>query len=303
MSQKYTKDSSLTDFLLKASLSPLTKQNYVDRIRQLEKRLEKTIFEIMRDADTSIEAIRKAYPLDTTRKVYMTVIMSLFRHVPHLKEQLFKSYEAWSSAFKDHDKAIEERYKMNEPTERQKAGYVRYEEIKAKRFTLPKGSMDRLILAFYTDIYPLRADFNRVRLYKSVPEQHEPNYIHMRRAGACKLYLNEYKTQAKHGTFEKELPESLCEEIYDSLEEHPRDWLFINANKEPFELSNSFIHYINNRLKRLFGKPLTISLIRHSFISTLDFNKLTIAEKEIIAKEMTHTIRLQDQYRLIFNKE
>jgi hypothetical protein len=302
MTHKSIIESPLTDYLLKTNLSPLTKQNYIDRIHQLEKLLDHSILDIIKNAENSIMVIRKTYPLDTTRKMYITVIMSLFRHVPHLKEQYNKAFMIWSSAFKDHDKAIEEKYKMNEPSEKQKAGYVAYDEIKEKRFTLPKGSIDRLILAFYTDIYPLRADFNRVRLYKTVPESHEPNYIHMRKAGACKLYLNEYKTYAKHGTFEKELPATLCQEIYDSLEENPRDWLFINANKEPFDLSNSFIHYINNRLKRIFGKPLTISLIRHSFISTLDFNKLTIAEKEIIAKEMTHTIRLQDQYRLIFDK-
>jgi hypothetical protein len=33
---------------------------------------------------------------------------------------------------------------------------------------------------------------------------------------------------------------------------------------------------------------------------TLDFNTLTIAEKERIASEMRHTIKIQDQYRLIF---
>lgn len=303
MTLTYTKDTPLTEYLQKAPLAPLTKQNYIDRIQHLEKVFEKTIFEIIKDAETSIKAIRKEYPLDTTRKMYITVIMSLFRHVPHLKEQLYKVYEMWASAFKEHDKAVEERYKLNEPTEKQKNGYVPYEEIKAKRFTLPKGSMDRLILAFYTDIYPLRADFNRVRLYKSIPDKPEPNYIYMKRNNVCKLVLNEYKTYAKHGTFEKELPEALCKEIYDSLEVKPREWLFMNANKEPFDLSNSFIHYINKRLKAIFGKPLTISLIRHSFISTLDFNTLTIAEKEIIAKEMTHTLRLQDQYRLIFKKE
>jgi len=299
---RYTRDSNFIDFIAQTELSPLTKQNYIDRIRSLEKKLEKPIFEIIKSAETSIDTIRKSYDLDTTRKIYLSVILSLFRHVPKLKEQLPKAFVLWSEAFKHHDQAVENRYKTNAPTDKQRAGYVPYEDIKAKRFQLPKGSMERLILALYTDIYPLRADFNKVRLYKTVPETPEPNYIHLRKNG-CRLYLNEYKTANKHGTFEKELPESLCEEIHNSLEELPREWLFINANKEPFELSNSFVHYINKKLKSIFDKPLTISLIRHAFISTLDFNTLTIAEKEQIAKEMTHTTRLQDQYRLIFDKK
>jgi hypothetical protein len=299
--ERYSRESKLVDYLGQAALSPLTKQNYIDRIHALEKLMEKSIFDIIKDASSSIERIRKTYPMETTRKMYSSVILSLFRHVPGLKLQLSKAYILWTEAFKEHDQAVEDRYKTNAPTDKQKAGYVAYDDIKAKRFELPEGSMERLLLALYTDIYPLRADFNKVRLYKSLPSSLEPNYIHLKKTG-CKLYLNEYKTANKHGTYEKELPASLCEEIHDSLKEYPREWLFVNANKEPFELSNSFTHYVNNLLKKIFQRPLTISLIRHSFISTLDFNTLTIAEKEQIAKEMTHTTRLQDQYRLIFKE-
>jgi hypothetical protein len=298
---RYTTESDLKKYLSEAKLSVLTKQNYLERLRKLECLLDKPLFEIVKNAESSIETLRKTYPKDTTRKMYMTVILSLFRYVPGLKAQLEKAYEKWAEAFKDHDHAVEERYKTNAPTEKQKQGYVPYEDIRSMRFKLPKGSMERLLLALYTDIYPLRADFNKVRLYKTLPTTPEANYIHMRKIG-CVLYLNEYKTFGKHGTFIKELPERLCEEIHDSLEILPRDWLFINANKEPFELPNSFTQYVSKILKHIFNKPLTISLIRHAFISTLDFNKLTIAEKEQIAKEMTHTTRLQDQYRLIFDR-
>lgn len=298
---RYNTESDLVKYLTDANLSIQTKQNYQERLKALEKLLQKPLFDILKHADASIETLRTTYPKDTTRKMYMSVILSLFRYVPNLKTQLKKAYEKWAEAFKHHDGAVEERYKTNAPTEKQLQGYVPYEEIKQKRFELPKGSIERLLLALYTDIYPLRADFNKVRLYKALPSNPEANYIKMTNNG-CTLYLTEYKTANKHGTFVKELPESLCSEIHDSLETTPRDWLFINANKEPFENPNSFTHFTSRTLKRIFEKPLTISLIRHAFISTLDFNTLTIAEKEAIAKEMTHTTRLQDQYRLIFNK-
>lgn len=298
----YDSNTDLLIYLMKAELSELTKQNYKDRLVHLEKQFNQSIFDIIKNAEQSIKKIKQMYNQETTRKVYTSVILSLFRHVPNLKEQLPKQYIQWSNAFKDSDQAVEERYKHNAPTDKQKAGYVPYEEIKQERYKLPKGSIERLLLAMYTDIYPLRADFNKVRLYKTVPVNPEPNYIHMKRNG-CILILNEYKTANKHGQFEKELPSSLCKEIHDSLEEKHRDYLFINANKEPFELSNSFTHYANKILKNIFKKPLTISLIRHAFISTLDFNTLTIAEKEAIAKDMCHTTKLQDQYRLIFDKK
>jgi hypothetical protein len=299
---EYSSESNFIILLQKTSLSDLTKQNYIDRIRHLEKTFDKPLFDIIKQSESSIKKIKELYELDTTRKTYISVILSVFRYSSGLKEQLSKQFIQWSNALKEFDDAIEARYKKNAPSDKQKNGYIAYEDIKKKRFTLPKGSYERLLLAMYTDIYPLRADFNKVRLYKSVPAKHEANYIHMKKSG-CKLVLTEYKTASKHGKFEKDLPDSLCEEIHDSLEEHPRDYLFVNVNKEPFELSNSFTHYANRLLKKNFEKPLTISLIRHSFISTLDFNKLTIEEKEQIASEMCHTTKLQDQYRLIFDEK
>lgn len=298
----YNSDSDFSAILLKTSLSDLTKQNYIDRLHHLEKSFDKSIFDIIKQAETSIRKIKELYDLDTTRKTYLSVILSVFRYAPGLKEQLPKQFILWSNALKKSDEAVENRYKKNAPSDKQKDGYVPYEEIKQKRFTLKEGSDERLLLAMYTDIYPLRADFNKVRLYKTLPAKHEPNYIHMKKTG-CKLVLNEYKTASKHGKYEKELPDTLCEEIHTSLTLKPRDYLFVNINKEPFELSNSFTHYANRILKKLFDKPLTISLIRHSFISTLDFNKLTIEEKEQIASEMCHTTKLQDQYRLIFDEK
>lgn len=302
MADVYDNTSDFMHYISKADLSELTKQNYRDRLSHLQKFFDKSLFDIIKQAETSIKKIKDEYKQDTTRKTYISVILSVFRYTPGLKEQLSKAFVLWSSVLKECDDAVEGRYKKNAPTEKQKKGYVPYDEIKKKRFTLPKGSDERLLLAMYTDIHPLRADFNKVRLYKSLPQKPEPNYVHLKKTG-CKLVLTEYKTSSKHGTFEKTLPDVLCQEIHDSLDKRPRDYLFMSVNKEPFELANSFTHYANRILKKLFDKPLTISLIRHSFISTLDFNKLTIEEKEQIAGEMCHTTKLQDQYRLIFDEK
>ena len=48
-------------------------------------------------------------------------------------------------------------------------------------------------------------------------------------------------------------------------------------------LKNTYTKWCNRVLERLFGRALTVSLIRHAYINTLDFNKLTIKEKEEIA--------------------
>jgi hypothetical protein len=299
-----SKDTDFYGIINGLELSPVTKTMYCDRIRHLCNSLKVDFFTVLKDYKTSIAWIEKHYEQATSRKAYLSIALSMFRHCDGLKDQLSAAYKAWFDAFSRVDKEVEERYKRNEPSEKQAAGYVAFVDLEKKRDSLKKGCEERLLLGFYTWIYPLRADFNCVKLYdgSTVPSSHEKNYIHIGSKKGCTLVLSEYKTSSTHGVFRKLLPEPLCEEIHASLEAHPREWLFVQSNGKPFEKSNSYIRYANRILGRLFEKPLTLSLIRHAFIDTLDFNTLTIAEKEEIALEMRHTTRLQDQYRLIFRK-
>jgi hypothetical protein len=281
-------------------LSDMTKASYVARIKQLESRFKKQIYLIIKDAKVSLDVLKAAYPTMSSLKMYLVLILSLFKHVPDLRNQLTDAHKIWSESFAELDKAIDTHLKKNKPSARQAAGYVPYKDIIAKRDTLPKGSIERLLIGMYTYIYPLRSDFNMVSIYKTMPNKPTANYILMGGSG-CKLVLNEYKTSKRHGQFEKELPHALCDEINASLLKQPRAYLFVTIDGHPFDLPHSFTNFANRTFKKIFGKPLTISIIRHSFIMTLDFNKMTIEEKERIAAEMCHTAGEQDQYRLIFN--
>lgn len=295
-------DSDLYQILRDAPLSQKSKTGYTERLQYAERLVGKPLFELIDDAAASIKKLKAHYKQATTLKGVLSAVLAVFRHSPDLKVQLARAQQQWYEAFSESDKEVEDRYKKNEPSEKQAAGYVPFAEIVAKRDELEKGSEDRLLLAMYTYILPLRADYNRVRLYKdSAPSKPEPNHIVMGKSG-CVLHLNEYKTSATHGEFVKQLPDALCEEIHASLKKYPREWLFAKRGGGPFDNTNSFISYASRTFLRLFKKPLTISIIRHSFINTLDFNALTIEQKEAIAQEMRHTTRLQDQYRLIFKK-
>lgn len=293
--------ASAIECIMAADLSDTSKTTYRTRLQTLEDRLQKPINAIIRDADRSIALIRGFYSADTTRKGFFSTVLAVFRHCPALKDTMPDVHAKWFDAFKADDEAVSARYKRNEPSERQMDGYVEFADIVKARDKLRAGTEERLLLAFYTLIHPLRADYGCVRLYAHAPPQQdcEPNYIVMSQRG-CTLVLNEYKTSKAHGTFVKPLPAALCTEIHASLRARPRNHLFVMGNGQPYTNANSYTHFANRTFKRVFGKPLTISLIRHSFISTLDFNKLTIEEKEQIAKEMLHTPRLQDQYRLLF---
>jgi integrase len=139
---------------------------------------------------------------------------------------------------------------------------------------------------------PVRADYGNVALVdRPLPGG---NYIVM---PTHTLVLNEYKTKTKYGTFHRNVPQELMDIIRLSLQRHPRQYLFVDESGRPYELQNSYTKFANRLLKNIFGKSVTISLLRHSFISGIDFNRTTPAQLMEISHNMMHSMVMQQLYR------
>jgi len=282
-----------------ADLSSVTKRTYLERLRYMIQETKTDLYEILTHPEKYIQWIKDHSQSLQTQKSYISAILAIFKHTPDMKKKEQKYYYDWYQGFKEIHELIDKRYKLNEPSDKQKDSYVSFEDIIKKRDSLPIGSKERLLLSLYTYLPPLRSDFNEVYLYLEEPKSFEyKNFMML--YDTPTLVLNEYKTVRKKDVFKKELPEELISEIKTSLKEEPRTWLFMDRENKPY-LVNSYNRWVNRTLKKLFNKALTISLIRHSYINSLDFNRLTVMEKENIAKDMAHTVNTQDRYRLIFN--
>jgi hypothetical protein len=258
------------------------------------------LYEIITHPDKYLEWIKNHSSSLQTQKSYISAILAVFKHTtPSLKDKERPHYYSWYCEFKKIHDQIDDRYKQNEPSLKQRKAYVAFPEIIAKRDTLQTGSREKLLLSLYTYIPPLRSDYNKVHIYRIEKEKYEnDNYILLTEKPV--LVLNEFKTKNNKEKYEKAIPIELVDELNASLKKHPRDWVFVDRTGQPYN-SGSFTKWANRTFKSLFDKPLTISLIRHSFINNLDFNRLTVQEKGDIADSMTHTVGTQDRYRLIFN--
>jgi integrase len=296
---EYNKDYNYISKISKAEISLQSQKIYLERIKKLTIELKEPLFWILKNPKDSIDFIFKLSESDNTRKSYISAILAVFKHNDGLKEAngFSSAYKIWLDRFKELDDAIEERYKLNKPSTKQQEGYVPYKDIVKKRDELENTDIDKLLLGFYTYIKPLRADFNAVYIYKKTPTtiNKNENYIDMSNK---KLILQEYKTQKDHNKLEIDLPNELIKLLLISLKEKPRDFLFTDKNGDAYS-ANSYIKWANRRFLSLFKKALTITLIRHSYISSLDQNKLTTKEKEEIALAMGHTKGMQELYRFV----
>lgn len=279
--------------------SQLTKNAYLSRINVLKKLCDTTIENICENPEKYIPMIKEKYKNPKTLKGYFTTILSLFKHTPELmvKHEL---YAKWLKAYMEFNKEVEDQVITNEPTERQQEGYVPFDEFKNKAKSLT--GFDKLLVMMYSSIPPMRADFGSIAIYyDKLPSTHYANYMIIGKKG-IKMVISQYKTAKTLGTIVEELPADLSKEIRASLKTMPRTFLFTDSYGKPFS-DNGFVRFVTTRFKEIFNKPLTINILRHSFISSLDFNAMSIKDKIHIGKLMGHSYIQQDRYRLFFKKD
>ena len=285
-------------------LSAISKKNYAAKMRILSTRAEKPIDFIATHPDTYIPLIQTWYPNPTSYKAHFSTILSLFRYNPAFKAKNVAHVEKWATSFRGADDEVSKRYESNQPSAKQLAGYVAYSDIIKARDELPIGHLHRLLLGCYTYIRPLRCEFGEVAIYKSrVPvDDPAPNHILINGNDTATLVIKNFKTQKHHDAFNIALPEPFVKDIATSLDDAPRKWLFVNANQDPYG-SKQFSKWASIVFEKIFKRPLTVSLIRHSFINELDFNSMSIVDKKEVASAMGHTVAMQDKYRLLFDKK
>jgi hypothetical protein len=167
-----------------------------------------------------------------------------------------------------------------------------------------KPGLERLLLSMYTYIPPVRADYFDVRINppKSVIDNSKDNFIVFDKTHPEKsvLVIRDFKTANKYKEIKHALPLQLYKEIQLSLTEKPRDYLFVmptNATR-PYD-RGSFSKWANKVLQSLFNVSITLTSLRHLFVSTLDFNNTRASELEKIGNSMGHSIAMQKGYQWI----
>jgi hypothetical protein len=242
-------------------------------------------------------------------KALMNSILTLFKHTKNLKIKRKQDYTCWVEQFKIINAKAEEKYDKIQPSKRQIDAYVPWQDIIKTRDEQDKESNAYLLLCLYTMLPPARADMNCVKVFrKAKPTDVEikkyPNHIIILPTG-MKLVYNEFKTKSrKLQKYEKVLPKELVEVIDHSLKLKPREYLIVSPKtNEPYRKSNSFTQYFDRLLTSIFKKRMSINTLRHSFVNSVDMNKVTPLEKELLARDMMHSPEMFDRYRLVIPAE
>lgn len=295
------------DVLTRVYPNPKTRDNYASRLRGLQRHIDRPLLDILRNPDVYYSEIQKAYPALTTRKNVLTVILVLFREDDVLKTPEYAATAAqWKKLHEDLTRLQIAKVKRSEPEQKQIDKYTSFEEIELKyqerkrkgsHATL-KDSMRYVLLSIILHLRPKRADLGALEIYhEDDPRKTTANYIVLRTDGSSYLVMNLYKTSKYYQTVEEDMPEALVNDIQTSLRRWPRKFLFVKENGDPMS-NNTYSVFVKHTFEDLFGRSTGVSLLRHIYITEkLNFDDMTLEERDNEAKLMLHTSGLQQQYK------
>ena len=241
---------------------------------------------------------------------YMTAMMSIFTYNQSLKE--LEIYDMWK---RESDLIREEKrahYRKNEPTEKQRNGFMTFEEICKIRDSLlksHKGTPELLLLQLYTEMPPIRAnDFYSTLILRSDPlkknkktrkiipkssnmtkkkikelseevsdkDTIKDNYIIVPKSknGVITLVLQDYKTVKSYSVQRFDLPKSVSLTIREMLEKEPeRKYLFLSKKGKKYNSRRAYNDWANGVLRKLLNNnDFSLTLFRHIYISRKDLN-------------------------------
>lgn len=251
-----------------------------------------------KDIDMPMEK-NKSYS-KTNMHSYISSVLAVFKHSPQYINdipEIFIYHKIWLKILADNEQDILTRRWQNKPTELQEArsGHkLTLQDLVNKRDQNDIDIISKLLLAMYTMIPPVRIDYYAMHIVKDDETPETDNYIILKNDYA-ELIIRKYKTSRKHGEIHHpKLPNELYSIIIKSLQEYPRKYLF-EKNGKPFT-PNAFCKWSSITLQKLFNLELTLTMIRHIYISSIELSKMNVQDKKNIGKLMGHTIGMQAEY-------
>ena len=256
---------------------------------------ERTLEWLVRHPKKAMKCLRRTDTVKDTPKNHHCFISAVVAYLKHeLKDE--ELHETWNAILNENAKPIRAESYSGKPTELQKGKEMAWADILKVRDALPL-SATKLLLAMYSYIAPIRADLFACRLYEETPDKvGEDNYIVLDEKNP-RLVLQDYKTKKTYRTIETPLPKPLYDMIRDCIKEGICDgkYLFTNTYDLPYD-RQGFSRWCCRMLAKAFGKPMTLTAIRHNFSSNLDNNR-PMKELKLISDSMGHAIGTQRTYK------
>ena len=288
------------------SLSDSSKKLYK---RNLEKLMEVTqnrdLKKLAQNPDKVFQFLQTQDVSNASKKSMIAAMMSAIKHSSALFNLRDDDavLESWREKMAKVQEQLDQKNLSGQLTPAEQDKWIEWKNVLRCERHIRKteyASIKHLLIAMYVYIEPLRSDFGNVKLFfDAVDTNYKNNYIFIDTTEPEKSFLElvTYKTSGKYGNKRIILPGQLVHIISTSVQSYPREYLFVNKYDEPFEKRNSFTVFSNRIFEEIFGKKVTVNILRHSRISSIRFDDSRPIELQNIASKMGHSLGMQQRYR------
>lgn len=278
-----------------------TIKNYIAKLKFLEKAnvLNENV----------IDYINTTYTAINSKSAYQTAIIGTAKHSPSFLE--FMGEDIINQMIEENTKVVEEiRGKpRQDKTEKEEENWISLPALKklAKEKAEDFSIQDRLLIACYTLMPPVRLDLNDVIIVRTdfideatgrpIGIAEKQNYIRIyKKSGKyyTELVLKEYKTERTYGEFRERLPKPITDLILQLPVSQTH--LFQKKGGGGFSSHETFGVYLRSVFKKLTGKNMSVDLLRHIYLTDFRKNEKTEETKQRVAKKMMNSVGEQTGY-------
>jgi hypothetical protein len=183
-------------------------------------------------------------------------------------------------------------------TEKQQQNFVKWTDIAAVQPRLASQEKTAaqwkqyLVVSLYTLTPPVRADYGAMEVHTRRDKTRTENELIWNSKPT--FVFRKYKTVKSYGVVEIPVPTPLVKVIrewFEHLGGVPQYLLGETASS-----SNTFAVFVAETFRKLLGKEIGVSLLRHSYITHSFPGLKSIAQKQKLATQMLHSRDLQEKY-------
>ena len=236
----------------------------------------------------TIAAMDARYKLSSTR----SALTALRKEYPECKEFI--------KEMKDRYLVFRKLDESQEPTAAQVANFIPWDSIIEFRdkYYDDMTATQRLLLALYTYIPPVRADYAPMRILNRKPATFEDGHNYLIWNSRPYFIFHAYKTAARYGDKIAKIPQPLKRELSKYLNEYTDNEYLFETKGLPWSPAK-----LGTKVREIFQKFHTmdtgINLIRHAYLTKLYAGQKPLAEMKKVAGAMMHSPMLGQAYRFL----
>ena len=264
-------------------------------------------FEFLRDSNKVLGILKEKYSKTTTSySTMVNSISSILARLNNYNDIYINAYRPLNVelAIK---KKTEQLDSENKLTDKEKLNFLTWDKILELEDTIKTteiNPVENLVIFYlYTQLPPRRLEYASliIAIENQFNDDGKTNYVVLdpKLKIFKKIILNSYKTSKTYGKYEIDnVSKKLSDAVASLIKEQgykAGEHLFMNGKGKAYQGSFS------GRLKDVFmqsvNKPITLNILRHSFVSYHIRGNISNKKKTEYAMQMGHSLETQDLYR------